>query len=77
MGTEQAGLSAAVTQNIEKYLKDKDLNKNQLVDLSGIASSTLYRNIKCPEKFTLLEVGKIADALDVSLVDLVRTDERP
>lgn len=72
MGTKEAALSAVTTKNIQQALDNKKLTRSALALASGIASSTLYRNLSRPEKFTLREIGQIAEALDVDIADLIK-----
>lgn len=72
MGIEDASLSAAITRNIEQALEEKNLTKNELATRAGIAKSTLYRNMNRPENFTIKETGRIAEALDVGLIDILK-----
>lgn len=72
MGIEEASLSAAITKNIEQALDDKNITKNELVARTTIAKSTFYRNMKRPDSFTCREVGEIAKALNMGIIDLVR-----
>lgn len=72
MGIKQANQSAATTKNIEHALGEKNLTKSALAAKAGIAQSTFYRNLGHPEKFTLREIGLIADALDLPLTDLLK-----
>ena len=71
MGIKEAGLSAAITRNIEQALESQNITKNELATRAGIAKSTLYRNLSSPDKFTVREAGKIAEALDVGLIDIL------
>ncbi len=72
MGIEQARLSAAITKNIDQALADKDLSRNALSDKSGIPKSTLYRNMDRPAQFKFSELGRIAEALEVPLAELIK-----
>ncbi|AYR00923.1 hypothetical protein PP636_gp50 [Arthrobacter phage Hestia] len=72
MGIDQTARSAAITKNIEQALEDKNLTRNELATRAGIAKSTFYRNMTCPEKFTIRETGQIADALEVGLIDILK-----
>jgi len=72
MGTEQATLNEATSKNIEQALADKNITRNALATKSGIPKSTLYRNLDHPDKFTLRELGQIAEALEIPFVELVK-----
>lgn len=71
MGTPQAAITAATTKNIEQALEDKNLTKNELASRAGIAKSTFYRNMQRPEKFTVCEIGQIAEALGTDLLGIL------
>ena len=77
MGTEQAGLSAAITRNIDRICKDRDISKHELSERALIAKSTFYRNMKEPDKFTIRETGKIAEVLEVGLIEILTEEEQP
>lgn len=72
MGSEEASLSAAITKNIEQALENKHLTRNELASRASIAKSTLYRNMNRPENFTIHEAGRIAEALDLDLIDILK-----
>jgi predicted transcriptional regulator len=72
MGNGNDGLASSTIRNIEQALASKDITRNALAAKSGIPKSTLYRNLDHPDKFTLRELGQIATALEVTLVELVK-----
>lgn len=72
MGTEEASLSAALTKNIEQALENKNLTRNELATKAGIPKSTFYRNMRRPESFTFCEAGRIAQALELGIIDLIQ-----
>lgn len=72
MGIERASQSAAITKNIDQALTDKNLTRNALSDKAGIPKSTLYRNLDRPEQFKFSELGQIADALQIPLLELIQ-----
>jgi len=75
MGTESASLKAAITKNIEQALDEKNLTRNALADKAGIPKSTLYRNLdRGPEQFKLIELGQIAEALGMPIVELIKDE---
>lgn len=71
MGTTPAGLTA-LSKNIEQLLEDKNLSKGDLCERAAIAPSTLYRNLKAPEAFSFKQIGNIAAALEVPIIELVK-----
>lgn len=72
MGIEEASLSAAITKNIETALENKNLTRNELATRAGIPKSTFYRNMQRPEAFTFCEAGRIAQALELGIIDLIK-----
>jgi predicted transcriptional regulator len=72
MGIEDAGLSASLIRNIEHARREKNLSKNELAIRAGIPKSTFYRNLPRPEDFSVKETGRIAEALEVSIIDLIK-----
>ena len=72
MGTEQAALSAAIGKNINQAREAQELSQHELALRANIAKSTFYRNMQQPEDFTFKELGKIAQALDRSVIDLIK-----
>lgn len=74
MEIEEADLISATIRNIKRGRIDQDLTKNALAIKAGIASTTFNRKLNCPADFTLRELGQVAEALNVKLVDLIKAD---
>jgi predicted transcriptional regulator len=74
MGIESSGLRAAITKNIDQSLTEQNLTRNALSDKAGIPKSTLYRNLDRPERFKVFELGQIAAALGMPLIELITDD---
>ncbi|UDL14880.1 helix-turn-helix DNA binding domain protein [Arthrobacter phage Sarge] len=72
MGTENDRLWPVITKKIEQELKSQGLNRNALVNMTRIPKSTLYRNIEQPEQFKCSELGQIAEALGLTLEELIK-----
>ena len=66
-------LSALAARNIKLALVDQDLTKNALAIKAGIPSTSFDRKLNHePEKFTLKDLGCIAQALDLHFADLLK-----
>jgi hypothetical protein len=74
MGINVSAISAAINHNILLRILKKDTSKNATAIKAGIAPSKFYRNIDHPEQFTLRELGQIAEALDLTLPDILSTE---
>jgi len=72
METNHPPIAATAVRNIKAHLFDQDLSKNALAIKAGIASTTFARKFEHPEQFTLAEIGKIAEALNVTFPDLIK-----
>jgi hypothetical protein len=72
METEEAAVSAATSKRIKLGLIDKDLSRNALALKAGIPSTTFTRKLNCPADFTIRELGQVAQALDIKLIDLFK-----
>jgi hypothetical protein len=72
METSKPPIGAVVARNIKLELADQDLTKRALAIKVSIPSTTFYRNYAQPEKFTLKDLGAIAEVLGVPLVDLLK-----
>jgi predicted transcriptional regulator len=72
METNKPAIGAVVARNIKLGLVDQNLTKNTVATRACIPSTTFYRNLETPEKFTLKDLGAIAEVLGVPLVDLLK-----
>jgi DNA-binding phage protein len=72
MGINAADLNAATNRNIMLGILDKGTTKNATAIRAGIAPNTFYRKLNSCGDFTLRELGQIADALDLSLQDMLK-----
>lgn len=59
---------------INQVLADKDISMNALADSAGIAYPTLRRSLKGGRALNLIEIRKIAAALDVWPSDILPAD---
>ena len=72
METNKSPISAVVGRNIKLGLVDQNLTKSTVATKACIPSTTFYRNLETPEKFTLKDLDAIAEALGVPLTDLLK-----
>ena len=65
-----------VRYNIKKYREKANLTQQQLADLAGITMNYLAKieSIKMQRGFTIVIVGRIADALNVDIRNLFDID---
>ncbi len=64
--------------NIKQIRQAKDLNRKQLAELSGVPSRTIddwENNRRIPRD--VYQLKKVADALDVTIEDLIKWEELP
>lgn len=75
METNNTGvITSAARQNILNYIDQRGTTKAATARLAGIPMTTLDRNLKRPELFTLLQVGCLADALEVTVEDILTSE---
>ena len=72
MEIDEAAVAAATSRNIKLGLLDKNLSRNALAIRAGIPSTTFTRKLNCPADFTLRELGQVAQALELKLLDLIK-----
>jgi uncharacterized protein YfkK (UPF0435 family) len=72
METNKPGIGAVVARNIKIKIVDQNLKKNAVATKARIASTTFYRNLEAAEKFSVEDLGAIAGALGVPIVDLFK-----
>lgn len=65
---------AATKQNILLGILDSGITKNATAIKARIPSTTFDRKLRNPEDFTVKELGQIAEALDLTLPDILRTE---
>lgn len=71
MNDKLTALSEATNHNILLGILKKGTTKNAIAIRAGIAPSTFLRKINDPTDFTVKELGKIAEALDKNLEDIL------
>jgi hypothetical protein len=67
-------ISAATNRNIMLGILEKGSTKNAIAVKAGIPSTTFTRKLNSDGDFTLRELGKIAEALDRQLVDILPSE---
>lgn len=72
MASNVSAISAATNRNIMLGILDKGTTKNATAIKAGIAPNTFYRKLNSCEDFTLRELGQIANALDLKLMDMLK-----
>lgn len=61
-----------VAQNIRRLASEREISLNHLADFSGIARAAFYRCLGGDEVMTLDRLAKIATALEVHPMELLR-----
>lgn len=64
-------VATATNRNILFGILDKGISKNATAAKARISTSTFHRKLKSSGDFTLRELGQIAEALDLHLVDII------
>lgn len=67
--------SAVVTATNRKILLEilaTGTSKNAIATKAGISTSSFHRKVTGKTDFTLRELGKVAEALDVKLEDIIK-----
>ncbi len=61
-----------VRRNIKKYRKEKGITQEKLAELTGLSLNFISKieSIKMHKCFSLETLGRIADALNISIKDL-------
>jgi DNA-binding phage protein len=67
-------ISAATNRNIMLGILEKGSTKNAIAVKAGIPSTTFTRKLNSDGDFTLRELGKIAEALDRQLADILPSE---
>ncbi|MHC6592393.1 helix-turn-helix domain-containing protein [Arthrobacter sp. C152] len=71
MATNYTAVTTATNRNILLGILSKGTSKNATATKAGIPISTFNRKINNTGDFTLSELGKIAEALDLQLADIL------
>lgn len=62
----------ATNRNILLEILTRGISKNAVAKRAGISSSSFHRKVTGKTDFTLRELGKVAQALDVKIEDIIR-----
>ena len=74
METNGGDITATTNQNIKLGITDKNTNRNAVAREAGIPLTTFNRKLDGHADFTLRELGKIAEALDRQLADILPSE---
>ena len=74
MATNYTAVTTATNENIILGMFRKGISKNATATKAGIPNSTFNRKLSNTGDFTLRELGKIAEALDLELADILPAD---
>jgi hypothetical protein len=74
MEPNATAISAATTRNILFGILEQNSTKNATATKAGIPTTTFNRKLNGDGDFTLRELGKIAEALDRQLVDILPSE---
>jgi hypothetical protein len=74
MEQDVTAISAATTRNILLGILEKGSTKNAIAVKAGIPTTTFTRKLNSDGDFTLRELGKIAEALDRQLADILPSE---
>lgn len=72
MGQNKPDWAGRVAGNIRRLSKEAGLSRNEVAKIAGISRQTFYRKVDSkPETFTILELDDTADALGVTVLELL------
>lgn len=74
MGTTTTRVTAVTNLNILQEIKNRNTNKNAVAQQAGIPKTTFNRKVDGKADFTLAELGDIAEALGITLGDILPVD---
>lgn len=63
---------AATNRNILLEILTRGTSKNAIATRAGISTSSFHRKVTGKTDFTLRELGKVAEALEVKIEDIIR-----
>lgn len=76
MGNYGTDIQAALVTQVKAEMAAKDWKQPDLAEKSGIPTSTLHRYLNGSRDIPMPMVISMADALDLSLIELVQRAER-
>lgn len=74
MEQNMTAISAATNRNILLGILESNSTKNATATKAGIPKTAFYRKLNGDGDFTLRELGKIAEALDRQLADILPSE---
>ena len=74
METNGGDITATTNQNIIRGIVELGTNRNAIARKAGIPLTTFNRKLDGHADFTLRELGKIAEALDRQLADILPSE---
>lgn len=74
MGTSTTQVTAVTNLNIIHEIKRGGTTKNAVAKAAGIPATTFDRKINGVNDFTLAELGAVAEALGLTLADILPAD---
>jgi DNA-binding phage protein len=74
MESRAAEITSATNRNILLGILEKGSNRNAVATKAGIPTTTFNRKLNGDGDFTLRELGKIAEALDRQLADILPSE---
>lgn len=74
METSATQVTVVTNQNILQEIKRRGTTKNAVARKAGIPATTFDRKINGVNDFTLPELGAVAEALGLELIDILPAD---
>lgn len=74
MGTNNSAVVTATNRNILLEILTKGTSKRTIAAKAGFSSSAFHRKVTGQVNFTLRELGRVAEALDLSLGDILPSE---
>lgn len=76
MGNYGKEIAAAMIVQIKAEMSARDWNRQELAKRSGISTSSIYRYLDGERQMKLQDIADIADALDLSYLELATRAQR-
>ena len=72
METNTSAVVTATNRNILLEILTRGTSKNAIATRADISTSSFHRKVTGKTDFTLRELGKVAEALDLKLTDIIK-----
>lgn len=72
MEPNSAAVVTATNRNIILEILTRGTSKNAIATRAGISTSSFHRKVTGKTDFTLRELGKVAEALEVKIEDIIK-----